>query len=174
VAKDIAELLSWLPSIALFGGLEEPSLRRVIAMLNEQHFEPGQEVCKQGEAGRAMFLIQSGEVVVCRDSDRGRRIKVVRMGRGEFFGEMTLIDPQKRSATVVVQQPTVVLSLSSRDLYRLFQDDVGGYVMILQNLCRELSRRLRATNRRLQSLAESAEDGDRTLIHEMVSPTKPL
>ncbi len=174
MAKDVDVLLKWLPSIALFGGMEEPSLRRVIAALGEHRFEPGQSVCTQGESGRALFLVREGEVVVCRDCEDGRRIKMVRMGVGEFFGEMTLIDVQKRSATVVVEQPALLYSLGNRDLYRLYQEDVPGYVMILQNLCRELSRRLRATNQRLQTMAEeTSEDDERTLIRPAVN-RKPL
>jgi len=170
VAED---LLEWLPSIALFGGLEAPTLRRVISRLGEHHFEPGVEVCRQDEAGRAMFLIRSGEVLVCRDLQGGRRLKMVRMGPGEFFGEMTLIDVQKRSATVTVEQPSLLYSLGSRDLYQLYREDVPGYVMILQNLCRELSRRLRVTNHRLQTLAEE-DDDPRTLIRPALHPPKPL
>lgn len=167
---NVEDTLQWLPSIALFGGLEKPTIERVVAMMGVHHFEPGQEVCRQDETGRSMFLIRSGEVVVCRGSG-DRRIKMVRMGPGEFFGEMTLIDVQKRSATVLVEQPALLYSLSNRDLYRLFQEDPPGYVMILQNLCRELSRRLRATNQRLQSLAEDHEDSDRTLIRPAFRPT---
>lgn len=170
MAKETSDLRSWLPSIALFGGLEEPTLKRVIAMLGEHHFEPGAEICKQGEAGRAMFLIRSGEVIVCRDDDQGgHRRKLVRMGSGEFFGEMTLIDIQKRSASVIVEKPSVVFSFGNRDLYKLYQEDTAGYVMILQNLCRELSRRLRVTNNRLHSLANEVDEEDtRTLIRPAI------
>jgi CRP-like cAMP-binding protein len=99
---------------------------------------------------------------------------MVRMGVGEFFGEMTLIDVQKRSATVVVEKPALLFSLGNRDLYTLYQEDVPGYVMILQNLARELSRRLRVTNQRLQSLAEESDDDERTLIRPAVTRTKPI
>lgn len=169
MAKDTQDLRTWLPTIALFGGLEEPALKRVIGMLGEHHFEPGAEVCKQGEAGRAMFLVRHGEVVVCRDDESGARRKFIRMHPGEFFGEMTLIDIQKRSATVVVEKPSLVYSLGNRDLYNLYQEDTATYVMILQNLCRELSRRLRVTNNRLQTLASEVDDEDeRTLIRPSV------
>lgn len=168
MTKPVEDLLAWLPSIAIFGGLEPPTLMRIIGMLGEHRFEPGVEVCTQGEAGRAMFLVRSGEVLVCRDSEDGHRVKMVRMGPGEFFGEMTLIDIQKRSATVVVEQPALIYSLGNRDLYQLYQDDVPGYVMVLQNLCRELSRRLRKTNQRLQSIAEENNEDDRTLIRPAV------
>ncbi|MFZ5439107.1 MAG: cyclic nucleotide-binding domain-containing protein [Myxococcota bacterium] len=167
--KNEADLLQWLPSIALFGGLEEPTLKRIIALLGEHRTEVGEEVCKQGDSGRAMFLVRHGEVVVYREGEDGHRIKMVRLGPGEFFGEMTLIDPQKRSATVVAEKPSLLFSLGNRDLYRLYQDDVAGYVMVLQNLCRELSRRLRVTNQRLQDMAsQHDEDDERTLIRPAV------
>jgi CRP/FNR family cyclic AMP-dependent transcriptional regulator len=169
VAKDTKDLRDWLPTIAFFGGLEDATLTRVIGMLGEHHFERGAEVCKQGDAGRAMFIVRAGEVLVCRDDEAGVRRKFVRMGAGEFFGEMTLIDVQKRSATVIVEKPSVLYSLGNRDLYRLFQEDTQGYVMILQNLCRELSRRLRVTNQRLQAMAsEVDEEDDRTLIRPAI------
>jgi CRP/FNR family cyclic AMP-dependent transcriptional regulator len=164
MADAVDDLLVFLPNIALFGGLEDRTLRRVIAMLKELRLEKGTEICKQGEHGKDMFVVRSGEVAVVRDSAEGHRVRMVRLGQGEFFGEMTLIDPQKRSATIVVEKPSVLYALGNRDLYRLFQDDVNGYVMILQNLCRELSRRLRTTNARLQQMAEDNDDDDSTLI----------
>lgn len=163
-AKDVADLLKFLPSIALFGGLETKTLEKIISMMTVQELKPGAEVCKQGDAGRAMFVVRSGEAVVYRDSiPGGRRAKLIRMGPGEFFGEMTLIDIMKRSATVVVEKPTVLLTLGNKELYRLYNEDVAGYVMVLQNLCRELSRRLRTTNHKLTLMAEEAGD-DSTLI----------
>jgi CRP/FNR family transcriptional regulator, cyclic AMP receptor protein len=166
MAKNVADLMTWLPSIALFGGLEPETLEKVIGMMGDHRFEKGAEVCTQGESGRAMFLVREGEVVVCRDS-RERRTKVVRLGVGEFFGEMTLIDIQKRSATIIVEEPALLYSFGNRELYTLYQTDTAGYVMILQNLCRELSRRLRTTNERLQALAEDQDD-ERTLIRPAI------
>lgn len=166
--KNEADLMQWLPSIAIFGGLEEKTLKRLIELLGEHRIEPGQEICKQGEAGRAMFLVRHGEVVVCRDNEEGRRLKMIRLGSGEFFGEMTLIDIQKRSATVVAEKPSLLFSLGNRDLYKLYQEDVAGYVMVLQNLCRELSRRLRVTNQRLQDMASAHDDDEQTLIRPAI------
>jgi CRP-like cAMP-binding protein len=169
--NDVADLMEFLPSIALFGGLEPPTLQRIIGMLTIQELAPGVEVCRQGDAGRSMFIVRSGEAIVYRDKSTGKRAKLIRMGAGEFFGEMTLIDIMKRSATVVIEKPTVLLSLGNKELYRLYNEDVAGYVMVLQNLCRELSRRLRTTNQKLTSMAEdSGEEG--TLIRAALRPRK--
>jgi CRP-like cAMP-binding protein len=152
------DALKFLPTIALFGGLEETTLNRIISMLHEHRLEPGQEVCKQGDVGRSMFLVRHGEVVVTRDAPSGKRIRMVRMGEGQFFGEMTLIDIQKRSATVLVEEPSLLWSLGNKELYKLYQEDTPGYVMVLQNICRELSRRLRTTNARITEMAEESDD----------------
>jgi CRP-like cAMP-binding protein len=171
--KDEADLLAWLPTIAIFGGLEDETLRRLVRLMGTHRVKPDEEVCRQGDAGRAMFLVREGEVVVCRDTEDGRRVKMVRMGPGEFFGEMTLIDIQKRSATVVASKPSLLYSLGNRDLYALYQEDVAGYVMVLQNLCRELSRRLRVTNQRLQEMAAEQDDDDQTLIRPAIKRREP-
>jgi CRP/FNR family cyclic AMP-dependent transcriptional regulator len=171
MTPDAADLLTFLPSIALFGGLEQPTLERIISMLHVQELQPGTEVCKQGEPGRSMFVVRSGEAVVYRENASGRRARLIRMGPGEFFGEMTLIDIMKRSATVVIEKPTVLLSLGNKELYRLYNEDVAGYVMVLQNLCRELSRRLRTTNQKLSSMAEDAGD-ESTLIRAALKPKR--
>ena len=71
---------------------------------------------------------------------------------------MTLIDIQKRSATVLVEKSALLYSFGNRELYRLYQEDVPGYVMVLQNICRELSRRLRTTNKRITEMAAESDD----------------
>ncbi len=159
-----ADLLKFLPTIALFGGLEDPSLKRIIAMLQPHELIPGVQVCTQGDVGRALFLVHTGEALVYRETESGRKVRLIRMGPGEFFGEMTLIDPQKRSASVVVEKPSLLFSLSAKDMFRLYQDDVAAYVLVLQNICRELARRLRTTNKRLAQLVEETDSGDTTQI----------
>lgn len=155
---EIAKLRSFLPTIPIFGGLEGASLDRIISVLKVDRVSAGTRVCREGEAGRSMHIVLEGEVVVCRPNSVGGLVKMVRMGPGEFFGEMTLIDPQPRASTVVVEKPSTLLSLTNRDLVSLYKDDVQAYVMVLQNICRELSRRLRKADARITELAEEQPD----------------
>lgn len=167
------DLLEFLPTIALFGGLERATLERIIAKMGRHAMAPGSQICSEGELGRSMFVVRHGEAVVYRDLPGGKRLKMVRLGQGEFFGEMTLIDIQKRSASVMVDRPSLLLSLGNKDLYALYQEDVAGYVMVLQNLCRELSRRLRTTNNKLSTLAQHAADDDEQTLIRGPQPRKP-
>lgn len=165
--EDSEELRAFLASIAIFGGLLEPTLARIVGMLHEQRFAKGAVVCREGDAGTSMYIVRRGEVVVCRAGGSGHLVKMVRLGPGEFFGEMTLIDIQPRSATIIVETDAKLYSLTNRDLYALYKDDMPGYVMVIQNLCRELSRRLRRSDSKISDLADEAGDD-----HTQLKPTK--
>lgn len=155
---DLAELRRFLPTIPIFGGIQGPTLDRIIEMLQVQDVEPGTRVCREGEPGRSMYVVQTGEVVVTRQSVPGINVKMMRMGPGEFFGELTLIDPQPRATTVTVVEPSRLLMLTGRDLVTLYREDVQGYVMVLQNLCREFSRRLRRADQRICEIAGADDE----------------
>jgi CRP/FNR family transcriptional regulator, cyclic AMP receptor protein len=145
-------LLDFLRSIALFGGLSDDSLRRIEPMLVPCTYEPGCVICAEGEAGRAMFVVRHGEVEVQRSSTDGAAVPIVRLGPGEFFGEMSLIEIQRRSATVKVIEPALLYSMTNRDLYALYGQDLDAYILVLQNICRQLARRLRKSDSRLSDL----------------------
>ncbi len=148
----------FLSSIPIFGGLDDRTLDRIVGMLQEHTYSPKDVVCREGETGTAMFIIGSGEVVLCRSGESGMQIRVVRMGRGDFFGETTLIEMQPRAATAIAEQHSTIYSLSNKDLYRLYREDIHGYVMVIQNICRELSRRLRRADSRITEMAEESGD----------------
>ncbi len=85
---------------------------------------------------------------------------IVRLGEGETFGEMTLVELQPRSATVTVKKKARCYSLTNMDLYHLYREDNYAYVIILQNICRMLSRRLRkADGRIVEFLSTGASEG---------------
>jgi CRP-like cAMP-binding protein len=153
-----AELREFLVRTPFFGGLEEKALDRVIAMLKEKRFAVGTSVFKMGESGRSMYVIQSGELMACEKRPSGRLVKLMRMRAGDFFGETTLIEIQPRPYSVTVEKDSVLHELTNMDLYQLYRQDVDAYVMVLQNINRELCRRLRRAGNRLTELADFSGD----------------
>jgi CRP/FNR family transcriptional regulator, cyclic AMP receptor protein len=79
------------------------------------------------------------------------------LGPGDFFGEMTLIEMQNRSATVVAESATMLYELTAQKLYKYYKTDVYGYVLVMQNINRELCRRLRRADARFAEQALHAE-----------------
>jgi CRP/FNR family transcriptional regulator, cyclic AMP receptor protein len=151
-------LKEFLAATPFFGGLPEPSLDLLISMLVERRFDAGAAVVAEGEPGSSMYIVQSGELVVSKLGAAGHVIRMTALGPGDFFGEMTLIEMQNRSATVVAESPTVVYELTTRNLYAFYKADIYAYVMVVQNINRELCRRLRRANNRIAELADAHPD----------------
>src|SRR2546430_14907575 len=92
------------------------------------------------------------ELVVSQLGHSGHVIRMTALAPGDFFGEMTLIEMQHRSATVVAESPTVLYELTARKLYTCYKADIYAYVMVMQNINRELCRRLRRADNRIAEL----------------------
>jgi CRP-like cAMP-binding protein len=152
MAVSSPDLKAFLLATPFFGGLSDASFDLLVSMLVERRFDVGDTVVAEGEPGRSMFVVHSGELVVSRLVDSGRIIRMASLEPGDFFGEMTLIEMQNRSATVVAQGPTLLYELTARQLYTYYKVDIYAYVMVMQNINRELCRRLRRADDRIAEL----------------------
>jgi CRP/FNR family transcriptional regulator, cyclic AMP receptor protein len=155
------DLKSFLVATPFFGGLLDSSLDVVIGMLVERHYEQGVAVVNEKDEGRAMYVVYSGDLVVCKTGASGRVVRISRLGPGDFFGEMTLIEMQNRSASVVAETPAVIYELSAASLHELYEADVHAFAMVLQNMNRELCRRLRKADQLITEFADAAFDSNR-------------
>jgi CRP/FNR family cyclic AMP-dependent transcriptional regulator len=99
-----------------------------------------------------MFIVHSGDLSVRKLGNMGCVIDIARLGAGDFFGEMTLIEMHNRSATIVAERPVALYELTARSLYTYYKTDIRAYVMVIQNINRELCRRLRQADHRIADL----------------------
>jgi CRP-like cAMP-binding protein len=148
------DLKAFLIATPFFGGVSDASLDVLVSMLEERTVEAGSTVVAEGEPGRSMFIVHSGQLAVSKLGSRGQ-IRVAELRPGDFFGEMTLIEMQNRSATVVAESPTVLYELTAGNLYAYYKADIYAYVMVMQNINRELCRRLRRADIRIAALADA-------------------
>jgi CRP-like cAMP-binding protein len=149
-------LKSFLVATPFFGGLDDRQLDRLIAMLAERRFAAGDTVVLEGDQGRSMYVVHSGEVLVCKASELGSAVAMSRFGPGDFFGEMSLLAMQPRSCTVHVESASVLYELTASSLYAYYEADVHAYAMVLGNINRELCRRLLAADARIARTADRA------------------
>lgn len=134
----------YLQSHALFGGVASADLDAIIPLLKEEHFPAGADVVREGEQGTRMYFIRRGSVEVWKDANgtTGER-RLAILGEGDTFGEMELIDIQTRSASVRALEELTVLTLANADMYEIFEHNRDAFIIILMNIAREISRRLR-------------------------------
>ena len=135
-----------LQSYALFGGVSDDELPIIESLLKTEHFAPGEYLCHQGDSGDRLFLILSGSVEILNESANGESACLAIRKQGESIGEMTLIDIQNRSASIRALEEVTVRSLSHLDLQQLYENHQQLFILIIMNIAREISRRLRTMN----------------------------
>jgi CRP-like cAMP-binding protein len=135
--------LDELRDVALFSGLPDEQLAHFVATLDVLTLGVGEEAFAEGECGRAMFVVLSGELEVFKCSARGRRARIGQLLTNDWFGEMALLDVMPRPVTVCAVVRTRLLQLRPTDLDRLYRRDIKAYALLVMNLARQLSRKLR-------------------------------
>ena len=147
-----------LRNIGLFGALSDDVLEYLATLLTVETPSAGATLFREGEDANAMFVVINGEVEVLKRSKRSVEARVAVLGPGDWFGEMSIVDIQPRSATVRALAPSRLLRVSSADLDALYRHDLRSYAIIILNLARELSRRLRVADGILADLISNVMD----------------
>jgi CRP/FNR family cyclic AMP-dependent transcriptional regulator len=135
-----------LRDVGLFGALSDEFLEHLVSTLSVVNILPGDNVFKEGDPAREMYVVLDGEIEVLKKSRRGRETRVAILGPNDCFGEMSIIDMQPRSATVRALGPARLLRITTEEMDALYRHDLKSYTLIVLNIARDLSRRLRVTD----------------------------
>jgi CRP/FNR family cyclic AMP-dependent transcriptional regulator len=147
-----------LRDIGLFGALSDEVLAYLVRQLKAKRVEAGEVMFREGDPAREMYVILDGEMEVLKKSRRGREQRVAILGPTDSFGEMSILDMQNRSASVRALGPSRILRLSTEDMDALYRYDLKSYTLIILNIAREVSRRLRVTDSILADFTASVLD----------------
>lgn len=130
-----------LASVPLFANLPQKTIDRLGRIVTERQFPAGSEIVTAGEVGAGFFLIKDGGVEVL--SKEGQHLSTLK--KGDYFGDMALLDGHPRSATVRATKPTTCLVMSRWD----FVAEVRHNPDIALELLEQMSQRVRAAEARL-------------------------
>jgi CRP/FNR family transcriptional regulator, cyclic AMP receptor protein len=147
-----------LRGIGLFGAMSDEVLTHLTSSLSVLTPSAGDVVFREGDEASDMYVVISGEVEILKRSKRGVDARVALLGPGDWFGEMSIVDVQPRSATVRALAPGRLLRITAADLDALYRHDVKSYSLIVLNIARELSRRLRVADGILADLIANVMD----------------
>ncbi len=133
-----------LRNIPLFSKIE-PSKLKLLAFTSERlEFQPGEQICQQGERGDAAFIILEGEADVFVETEEGP-LRVARLGRNDIIGEIAILCDVPRTATVIAASPLVTLRISKDAFFNL----VTQFPEVAIGVMHELASRLHQTTQRL-------------------------
>jgi CRP-like cAMP-binding protein len=122
-----------LAAARLFDGVDAEGMDRIAAVAVEVEFPADHVIARQGEIGTGFFVIVDGGVRVVRDGDT-----IARLGPGDFFGELSVLDGRPRVAQVVADGPTTCLALASWDFEAVLLAEPRLSLSILRGLAGRL------------------------------------
>ena len=103
-----------LKSIPLFQTVSDEDLSQIAPFADEVRVEAGKELVREGDFSYEFFAIEEGEAEVTRGGEH-----VADLGPGDFFGEIALLEPQRRTATVTATTPVTAIAMHARDFHAM-------------------------------------------------------
>lgn len=138
-----------LQRVSIFEGLGDQAAVRLGSCLKSIKFSKDALIVGQDDQGDSLFIIEKGRVKVVLYGESGREVILAIFKDGDFFGEMSLLDGEPRSANVIALEPTQVLVLSREDFERHLEETPSTALKVLG----EMSRRLRRADDVIGNLA---------------------
>ena len=135
-------------NIPVCGGLKAETLKFIIDQSDTLEVAEGHYFFRCGDQGDCLYVLRSGSAVIERTWE-GTPIVLARVKAGDCFGEMSLIDFRPRFAAVRAETDCSAVRVPYSALCKLCQKDIEQYAMVMMNLGREVSRRLRTAGERL-------------------------
>lgn len=137
-SNDIDTIASLLSNFSFFQTLSESEIRELVACLNLKKFEKDEFILRKGEPGTNLFILIFGRVEVVGDDN----ISIAFLGKGEVFGEMSLLSGDPVGASIKVVDPATLLFINGKD----FRSVLKKFPSLQMYFARLLARRLARTN----------------------------
>ena len=135
----VVERVILLKEIPIFAEIPDSDLAELADRLREQRVDADTTILVEGELGTSMYVVASGTVRVHYGDE-----EVARMGEGSVFGELAVLDPQPRVASVTAVDETLLFSVEQDSLYELMAE----HPVMLRGIIKILCERLRERNPR--------------------------
>jgi len=135
-----------LQKYSLFGGLLKEQIENFMPLMQHETFGPNETIIAEGKPNDKIFFLIEGQVAVTKGD-----ILLSRFGEGEVFGEMEVLDVMPAVASIKSLSPVTLMTVSNKGLREIYKLDVKSFSLIIMNLARDLSRRLRRMDEKLAS-----------------------
>lgn len=159
---DIEEVLLSMPP---FEGFNSTHLKNFMKIVHNRVYTSGEYIFFQGDPGIALYVIREGEVKIVKQSENGKETELARFSRGDFFGELALLDNDVRSASALAVKDSKLAVIFKPDLESFIDKFPKKGNRILKGLAQIIATRLRLLDDEFLSLyntiltSEEKQDG---------------
>jgi CRP/FNR family transcriptional regulator, cyclic AMP receptor protein len=132
-----------LESVPIFAGLSRKALDLLFSEGADYAFADGEIIFREGEPDGSIFVIRSGNVRICKTKGDSGEAQLALLQPRELFGETCLLETLPHTATAVAVGPTTLFEITGRTFHHLYKQMPEQYGILMLNIARDLSRRLR-------------------------------
>jgi CRP/FNR family transcriptional regulator, cyclic AMP receptor protein len=140
------DLQKSLLSIPIFSRLSKRELGMLMNIIHNRNYVSGEYIFYQGDPGLGLYIIRDGEVTIQRKNEENQAASLAVFTKGDFFGELALIDGEKRSASAVSDSDTRLAVIFKPDLDEFIEDYPKSGIKILRGISEIIATRLRKLN----------------------------
>jgi CRP/FNR family transcriptional regulator/CRP/FNR family cyclic AMP-dependent transcriptional regulator len=145
---EIENEVSYLKQVYIFASLSDDDIRELMSVAKRRTFRAGEVIFHRDDPGQVLYVIKEGKVKICLTSSDGQEISLVVFGKGEYFGELALLDGFPRSADAIALERVECYTLQRSDFHNAIMKSPKIAIQVLE----VLSKRLRNTDQHVEDL----------------------
>lgn len=145
-ATEKTDLQKSLQSIPLFESLGKRDLTMLLSIIHRRSYLAGEYIFYQGDPGIGLYVIREGEVKIIRSGDNSDEIDLATFSKGDFFGELALVDGERRSASALAKTDVKAAVIFKPDLDEFIEKYPRKGIKILNGIAHIIATRLRSLN----------------------------
>jgi len=155
IDKDI--LIDILKNLGLFSEMNYGAVKELAYLFSERVFQASETIFEENDAGDSLLVILSGEVRITQRAPVSGEETLTVLKKGDFLGEMALLEDLPRSATAIAHCDTFIMEISRQRFLRFVEKDPASGVKILITLARSLSARLREADNKIKAFVNLSQ-----------------
>jgi CRP-like cAMP-binding protein len=147
-------ILEFFKKVEIFSGLEDRALHELSNLFAEKNYKQGDIIFDEESMGNTMMIIYSGEVRVSQTPNPDTEEALIVLKKGDFFGEMAVLEDLPRSATTIAHTDANILEITREHFWKFIELDNNSGLKIVTKLARIISGRLREADKKLKAFTD--------------------
>jgi CRP-like cAMP-binding protein len=145
--SDIDNDIDFLSTIPIFDSLSRSQKLKIFSIIHIRHYQEGEIIFRQEDPGVGLYIIRDGTVDIYSENPDFTKKKIANLNKGDFFGEISLLNETPRSATVVASQCTTLFGIFKPDMLSLMDSNPKLGLQLIYRLAQIVAERLNNVNK---------------------------